>query len=337
MEHPPLGRPAINPTLSNQKNHGKQTCYFKPVNDILWQAGPRIDHIRAMSKAPEKFLRIFRLWLLATMWPTFTSPKGIDALITPYCYDGPLPTDGWPPEAGEQPWDTYPDIQSLCTYIHEFPGPSMHCLCASTNAPTRLTCRPPLRWLDTSHEGTNRLQRFCEEACECYDSDSSSDEEEHSENEDSQPSRHRLHNGYAFHLTPRVRNRLSTEFDILQESGFFMSEKTPANSDPTCLATSTCSGSADCNGIREIEGCEGAVCLLREQSGHFLRLGGCGIVESTMGRSRTSSSFFGMRKRSADAPLCACNSSWISQSCCGSPNGIVWEDPALKVGGIYIR
>jgi hypothetical protein len=78
-----------------------------------------------------------------------------------------------------------------------------------------------------------------------------------------------------------------------------------------------CTSFSDCTEYEQVPGCDGLVCQPTEASaGAYFAIGSC----VGLGRKRDTSM------------ACSCNSTYVSHSCCGSRNGLVWEDPELKLG-----
>ena len=78
-----------------------------------------------------------------------------------------------------------------------------------------------------------------------------------------------------------------------------------------------CTSFSDCAEYEKIPGCDGIVCEPTEASaGLYFGIGSC---------------VFPGRKRDISM-ACSCNSTYVSHSCCTSRNGLVWEDPEMKLG-----
>ena len=43
------------------------------------------------------------------------------------------------------------------------------------------------------------------------------------------------------------------------------------------------------------------------------------------------------RDLNVEEPLCPCNTSYVSQSCCHSREGMVWEDESFKMGELWVE
>ena len=80
-----------------------------------------------------------------------------------------------------------------------------------------------------------------------------------------------------------------------------------------------CTSFTDCAEYEVVPGCDRLACEVNMLSaGSYFGIGTC----SLLGRKRDNSM------------VCSCNSTYVSQSCCASRNGLVWEDPESKLGVI---
>ena len=96
----------------------------------------------------------------------------------------------------------------------------------------------------------------------------------------------------------------------------------PLSSPYQATCASNCSTNAECQGSK-------GDCICRTQKETYVM--GKGIVHFV---AACMISLGG--KRAEDTP-CPCNTTYVSQACCGAENGLVWEDETFKLGELLPR
>ena len=125
-------------------------------------------------------------------------------------------------------------------------------------------------------------------------------------------------------------NRVGNEFDrallssspTSQQGTEASTEHSPLESPPLGTCGSSCTSGADCQG-----GTTGCTCKTQKES-------------YVMGK-RTANFLAACMislggKREEDTP-CPCNVSYVSYACCGSKDGLVWENETFKLGELLVH
>jgi hypothetical protein len=175
--------------------------------------------------------------------------------------------------------------------------------------------------------------------CDCLDRSDDETMEEDNQLGDSQkaresdPKRQKLDHGWDF-----GDSNSGGESKDISDDTFYDEDPNGFATWSTCPIESTCNQMDTCVQLRETRGCGSAVCKVRFPSaGKYFALGDCINLVSTAAASAAAWSGFGKRSDELGHFSCACNASYVSNACCTSETGLIWEPPDLQLGRLEIE